>query len=186
MDKINYIYGLYSTQYLNISKNKLPIKYIGRTDNPKTRLQSHIRDGIRGKNSPLCIWIKLVLDKGYEIKMTLLHQCDIFEVNKQEKIFIEEYKTNNLLNISNNERRSSTELYKRNKQLSGDNHRLNEQINQLMGGKDIKKEYKLLNSEINDLKAQVNKWMIYSNKLEQYISDNGLKPFKRKRKGTTS
>jgi len=139
---------------------------------------------MNGKNSPLYIWIKLVLDKGYEIKMTLLHQCDIFEVNKQEKIFIEEYKSNNLLNISNNERRSPTELYKRNKQLSRDNHKLNEQINKLMGGKDIKKENKSLKCEINELKAQVNKWMVYSNKLEQYISDSGIKPFKRKSKGT--
>ena len=127
MEKQHYVYGLYSTRHL---KKTYPpkIKYIGRTDNPSTRLSSHINSCLRGIESPLYEWMRNEIGNGGEIRMTLLHQCDEFEIKEQERIFIEKNKGRNLLNIDGNSTRTQTNSYKRIKSLTKDNFDLYRQI----------------------------------------------------------
>jgi hypothetical protein len=127
MEKIYYVYGLYSTRHL---KKNYPekIKYIGKTDNPTKRLSSHINSANQGKLSPLYEWIRIEMGKGGEIKMTLLHQCAPDEIVEQEKIFIEKNKSRNLLNIVNNHSMSPTQSYKKIKSLTKDNFDLFRQM----------------------------------------------------------
>jgi hypothetical protein len=130
MERLHYIYGLYSTRHL---KKTYPpkIKYIGRTDNPKTRLLSHINDSRKGKLSPLYEWMRNEMGKGGEIKMTLLHQCGEFEVKEQERIFIEKNKGRNLLNVNGNELRTPHHLSKQVKSLNHSNLQLSQKIRKL-------------------------------------------------------
>jgi hypothetical protein len=127
MEQQHYVYGLYSTRHL---KKTYPpkIKYIGRTDNPSTRLSSHINSCLRGIESPLYEWMRNEIGNGGEIRMTLLHQCDEFEIKEQERIFIEKNKGRNLLNIDGNSTRTQTNSYKRIKSLTKDNFDLYRQI----------------------------------------------------------
>jgi hypothetical protein len=175
MEKLHYVYGLYSTRF---QKNNYPerIKYIGRTDNPTVRLTSHINSAKNGKLSPLYEWIRKEIDKGGEIKITLLHQCSKDEIIECEKRLIKENKHKKLLNIDHNDSFNPTELYKRNKQLSGENHKLREEITKLVGGRSVKDELKSLKTQIRDLEDKNTSLMLYLNKLEQYVLDNGLKP----------
>jgi hypothetical protein len=125
--KLYYVYGLYSTRFL---KKNFPnkIKYIGRTDNPTTRLSSHINSSLNGKQSPLYEWMRNEMGKGGEIKMTLLHQCGEFEIKEQERIFIEKNKGRNLLNVEGNSLRTPSHSYKTIKKLTKDNFDLYRQI----------------------------------------------------------
>jgi hypothetical protein len=100
MEKLHYIYGLYSTLY---AKKTYPdkIKYIGQTNSPEARLKSHLNSAKKGDKGILYEWIRQQIERGAEVKMTLLHQCDKMEINKMEKEFILRYKSSLLNKIGN-------------------------------------------------------------------------------------
>jgi hypothetical protein len=110
MEKLHYIYGLYSTLHKNaLQKDK--IRYIGQTYSPEKRLEAHIKTAQKNTPGILYEWIRSEMEQGGKIKMTLLHQCEKIEKNYQERLFIEKYK-NGLLNVVNNDLNSPSHLVK--------------------------------------------------------------------------
>ena len=65
MKKI-YIYGLYD------SNDENDIRYIGKTNNPKTRIYTHLKR--TNCNQDKVNWIIEVLNSGREIKMKILEE----------------------------------------------------------------------------------------------------------------
>lgn len=172
MENIHYIYGLYSTLY---SKKTYPdkIKYIGQTKSPEARLKSHIQTAHKGTKGILYEWIREHTDKGGEIKMTLLYQCEKEEINKVEKEYILKYKSS-LLNEKNNPNNSLANLKKEIKGVRRSFLDTKEQLNKLLadnGIKDILKEKKKLNIENKKLKQRIEKLekFLFSLGYEEYI-----------------
>lgn len=98
------IYGLYST---NQPKK---IRYVGQTKNPELRLKDHINAALKGKKSILYDWMGNEIKEGYHIRMTIFTQCESYEKNKMEKLYIEKHK-GDLLNTSANEENSTYNLH---------------------------------------------------------------------------
>jgi hypothetical protein len=151
MEIQHYIYGLYSTRYdKKNNPNSNRIRYIGKSGEPFGRLKTHIRASHKGKGI-LHTWIRNEIEKGGEIKLTILHQCGSSEITEQEKKYIEKHKTG-LLNIISNPLNDITHLRKRIGNLNQENISLKHQMNDLLNG-GIK--YKQLINEIRQLKDQV-------------------------------
>ena len=66
--KIIYIYGLRSPDESLLS-------YIGRTDNPDTRLTQHLSDARRDQPGERNDWIRSLLEDGLEPEMVILETC---------------------------------------------------------------------------------------------------------------
>lgn len=86
---------IYNKIYLyKLIDNKNIPRYIGITNNPKTRLSHHIKDNSKSHKSN---WINHCISKGIEIKMVIF---EIFS-NLEEALIREEYYINNLENLTN-------------------------------------------------------------------------------------
>ena len=84
-----YIYGLYD------SKDEDDIRYIGKTNNPKVRIYSHLKR--KDTNQDKVSWIKDVLDSGREIKMKIIEECELSNWKEREVYWISEYRKNNVI-----------------------------------------------------------------------------------------
>jgi len=75
------------TIYIYTLSDKLGVRYVGQTKNPKRRYYRHIFDGKNngGKNKR-CSWIKSLLNKNEKPIMNIID-----EVNKNEWVFWEQY-----------------------------------------------------------------------------------------------
>lgn len=87
MKKI-YIYGLYD------SNDENDIRYVGKTNNPKTRIYSHLKR--TNCNQDKVNWIIEVLNSGRKIKMKILEECDIVNWKEREIYWISEFRKNNV------------------------------------------------------------------------------------------
>jgi hypothetical protein len=85
--KIIYIYGLYE-----VGKED-KIRYVGKTNNPKTRIYTHLKR--TNVNQEKVKWIQNVLNNGFEIKMNILEECtehnwrerEIYWISRFENLF---------------------------------------------------------------------------------------------------
>ena len=174
MEKIHYIYGLYSTRNLDDS-GMGRIKYIGRSPNPTSRLKQHL-SLIGKKDNILCRWMAHELAKGSEIKVTILDQCLHHEVVELEKIWIDKAGSGRkLLNTVSNDQNTVTHLHQEIKQLKSIIMENSKMINELTGIKRAKglinelhlfDNTKKLNQELRD-KIEI---------LENYIQDDLQQP----------
>jgi len=90
--KITYIYGLYEVGKEN------EIRYVGKTNNPKSRIHSHLTR--KKVNKEKVAWILEVLKNGGEIGMRIIEECGE-DWSEKEKYWISTYnKTGLLLNKS--------------------------------------------------------------------------------------
>jgi hypothetical protein len=92
--RITYIYGLYE-----VGKED-EIRYIGKSDNPKTRICSHISVSKKSKSKPThkeC-WIRKVIDSKGEIGCKILEEVTYENWSDRERYWIS--KTENLTNTS--------------------------------------------------------------------------------------
>jgi len=132
MEKIHYIYGLYSTRKLNPDGTP-KVKYVGRSSNPNTRLKQHI-NSIGKIDNILYQWMIHELAKGFEIKFIILDQCPYSEINEREKYWISSIgRHKKLLNTSLNDRNSVSQLTHDIKQLHAALYESNKRINELTG-----------------------------------------------------
>jgi hypothetical protein len=84
------IYGLYSTR-----NNE--IRYIGKSNNPKSRLKNHLwASKTKKENTHKACWIRKEINEGYDIKYKILEICSINEWVDKEIEYIRKY--NNLTN----------------------------------------------------------------------------------------
>jgi hypothetical protein len=84
--KITTIYGLYSTRD-NI------IRYVGKSNNPKTRLKDHVWSSVTKKNNThKSCWIRKEINDGYKIKYEILETCNLDEWPLIEIEYISKYK----------------------------------------------------------------------------------------------
>ena len=90
MKKSTIIYGLYSTRDNDI-------RYVGKSNNPKSRLKDHIWSSKSKKsNTYKSCWIRKELNEGYNIKIKVLEVCDVDEWPIKEQKWVKKY--NNLTN----------------------------------------------------------------------------------------
>ena len=75
------------------------IRYIGKANDPRARLKSHIRDS-RRRNTPVCCWIKKLAQHGATPTMSILEWTD--DWIEAERRLIAKYRAENtnLLNIA--------------------------------------------------------------------------------------
>ena len=87
-----YIYGLYSTENVNI------IKYVGKTKcSLSKRLREHINGAIkRNCNTYKDNWIRKVYENGYSVDIKLIEECDDDKWEEREKFWIENTDITNL------------------------------------------------------------------------------------------
>lgn len=105
--KITYIYGLYE-----IGKEN-EIRYIGKTDNPKKRLNDHIHD--KKMTSHKSCWIKSVISEGNKIGIKIIAVVNFNNWKEEEIFYIKEYKkTNKLVNITDGGDGRKTNIYNKN------------------------------------------------------------------------
>ena len=91
--KNHYIYGL-------IDPETNEIRYIGKTNDPKRRLDKHINECFK-ENTPKGNWICELKDKNLIPSMVILDQTSYDELNKLEKEYIKKYKKiGNLTNVT--------------------------------------------------------------------------------------
>lgn len=86
-----FIYGLYTEDDL--------IQYVGKADNPLSRLKRHISDSKREKTKK-SNWINKCLSLGKEIKIKILETVLYENWSNREKFWIEKYGIKNLRNTS--------------------------------------------------------------------------------------
>ena len=96
MKKI-YIYGLYD------SNDENDIRYIGKTNNPKSRLSSHKHSSIKNRKLGNRLthkecWFLKVLDDGGSVKLKVIEECDQENWSEREIYWISFFP--NLTNIS--------------------------------------------------------------------------------------
>jgi hypothetical protein len=94
--ELHSIYGLFST------REPKKIRYVGQTKEPTARLKTHHRDASNGKKNILYDWVRMEIQEGYHIRMTILDQCDMYEKNSLERSYIEKYKEHLLNTTANN------------------------------------------------------------------------------------
>lgn len=83
-----YIYGL-----KEIGKDK-PIKYIGKSDNPKRRKYEHITESKTGKKTHKCNWIRKLLKNNKKIECVILEKVYKSEWQDKEREWISKYYKN--------------------------------------------------------------------------------------------
>jgi hypothetical protein len=83
--KTTFIYGLYSTR-----DNE--IRYVGKSNNPKSRLKDHVwASRVKRDNTHKACWIRKELNDGYTIQYNILETCDITEWAQKEIEYIKIY-----------------------------------------------------------------------------------------------
>jgi hypothetical protein len=190
MEKIHYIYGLYSTRKLK-ETGLVRVKYVGRSPNPTSRLQQHL-SGVGKKDNILCRWMSHELAKGFEIKVTILDQCLAHEVVELEKHWIEKIgKGRKLLNTVSNDQNSPNQLHQEIKRLKAEIVENSKVINELTG---VKRARGLINElHLFDNTKKMNKELRDKIEiLENYIQNDLQQPLpyndltrKKKRKPKT-
>lgn len=98
-NSITYIYGLMHP----LSKYAIDVRYIGKTLNPKNRLDNHLRDAKKGINRPVCNWIRRLSAKGLKPKMVIYEEVPTERWKELEIMYIDYFKhfvKRELLNIS--------------------------------------------------------------------------------------
>jgi hypothetical protein len=90
---ITFIYGLYEIN------NPNTIRYIGKTNNPSTRLRDHLSEAKRSKynNHRLC-WIRSTITNNEPIGLKVLKVCPLSDFVFYETEFIKLYKSDKLTN----------------------------------------------------------------------------------------
>jgi len=174
MEKIHYIYGLYSTRKIDDQGIKR-IKYVGRSPNPTSRLKQHL-SSIGKKDNILCKWMSHELAKGYEIKITILDQCLSHEVVELEKKWINKMsKERKLLNTTSNEQNAVIHLHNEIKQLKAAMMVDSKIINELTG---VKRARGLINElHLLDHTKKLNKELREKiTLLENYIQNDLQQP----------
>lgn len=174
MEKIHYIYGLYSTRKID-GTGMGKIKYIGRSPDPASRLKQHL-SSIGKKDNILCKWMSHELTKGYEIKITILDQCFPHEVVELEKKWIDKMgKGRKLLNTVSNEQNAVIHLHNEIKQLKSAMMADSKLINELTG---IKRAKGLINElHLLDHTKKLNKELREKiTLLENYIQNDLQQP----------
>lgn len=83
--KNTFIYGL-------IEKGTKDIRYIGKSNNPKRRMQQHVCDSVNRK-TPKDYWIQSVLKKGGKIDLIILEEVKYSSWVEKEKYWINLYKS---------------------------------------------------------------------------------------------
>ena len=88
-----YIYGLYSTE-------DGVVRYVGKTTNPKNRLPEHRREAKENNDRPKNIWMRDVWERGFDVKLKILEETDIYHWADSESAWISKLMTtNNLTNV---------------------------------------------------------------------------------------
>ena len=80
------------------------IVYVGQTINSlDVRLKGHYSDALSNKSRLVCTWIKSLFDRGLEPIIEEVCQCDIKDLDKLEKFYIQRYRDLGveLLNLTN-------------------------------------------------------------------------------------
>ncbi len=95
--KITYIYGLYEVGKEN------EIRYVGKTNNPKSRIHSHKHSTIKNSKSRNHLthkerWILKILNQGGNIGIKILEECNSQNWSEREILWISSY--SNLTNLS--------------------------------------------------------------------------------------
>lgn len=90
--------------YKLVDDKNLP-RYIGITNNPKTRLSHHIKDKSKSHKTN---WINYCISNSIEIKMIIFDSFD----NLEDALIQEEYYINNLKNLTNYELNPTTPFVK--------------------------------------------------------------------------
>jgi hypothetical protein len=76
------------------------LRYVGKANNSKKRLASHIRDS-RRRNTPVCCWIRALAAKGQAPVLTVLELVPSAEWQDAERRLIAEYRVKaKLLNVA--------------------------------------------------------------------------------------
>lgn len=89
-----YIYGLFD-----------PItnacRYVGKTNNPKKRLQGHLSNA-KTRRTPVALWMKDLLVHGYHPRIVVLHECHHENWAEWEIDYITRYRASgcDLLNLA--------------------------------------------------------------------------------------
>jgi hypothetical protein len=183
MEKIHYIYGLYSTRKLN-EGGMGKIKYIGRSSNPESRLKQHL-SSIGKIDNILTRWMAHELAKDYKIKLTILDQCIDGNIVELEKQWIDKIgKDRKLLNTVSNNQNSVNILHKELKRLKAEVINNSKIINELTGSKRSRKLIKGIH--LLDQTRSLNKELYEKvSILENYITQTLEKPlpYEVKRKG---
>jgi hypothetical protein len=89
--KITYIYGLYE-----VGKED-KIRYVGKSDNPKNRLRSHISYIFKEHTHKSC-WMRSVIESGGKIGLKIIEVVDYYNWSEREIYWISNFK--NLTNTS--------------------------------------------------------------------------------------
>jgi hypothetical protein len=92
MKKTTYIYGLTDGD---------KIRYIGKSDNPKTRKIRHITESKNDKtNTYKNNWIKKMINEGKDIGLKIIEEVNYDEWEDKEKYWIKFYGLDNLTNTT--------------------------------------------------------------------------------------
>lgn len=67
------------------------VRYVGKSDKPRTRLRQHIRAASGGANSRLYQWIRELLAAGLEPHMEILEEVSVNEWPDAERHWMEVY-----------------------------------------------------------------------------------------------
>jgi flagellar biosynthesis component FlhA len=109
MERICYIYGLYSTRFIK-QKGFKQIKYIGKSFNPESRLRQHLNKCYKSE-SILYRWMLDELNRGAEIKLTILDSCLELDSVLKEKEWIKKLsQERTILNSISNKQKTANSL----------------------------------------------------------------------------
>jgi len=98
---INYKYhtNMEKTTYIYALTDGDTIRYIGKSDDPKTRKTRHINESKKDKsNTHKSNWIKKMINEGKDIGLKIIEEVNYAEWEDREKYWIEFYGLDNLTN----------------------------------------------------------------------------------------
>lgn len=96
-----YIYGLYDPRIPDV------IWYVGKTNNPRTRLQYYRKDS---STTPVYRWFRRLQSEGSEPKLRVLEECPFAEWKDRERAVISLYRKKNLLLLNKLDGGNGTEV----------------------------------------------------------------------------
>ena len=91
MQKFTYIYGLKK-------EDEEIIRYIGKANDPKQRLERHINESKRLNKTRKHKWINKIINNGEKIIVIILEKVKLEDWEEKERFWINKYKHNNLTN----------------------------------------------------------------------------------------
>lgn len=100
---------MYTFIYALCDPSTMDIRYVGKSNNPKSRFNCHIKESLDGKHSHKCCWIRTILQKGEKPHLWILDEVDIKDWEFWECFYIDLFKSYgfNLTNIDKGGRGSS-------------------------------------------------------------------------------